>query len=189
MQRCAQLASFPPVRSDRVPALACDTCCSLLAFAGASCLARSSSAVELHWHAQMTWCGRHTVEAWSEDAVQLLSRPVFSMSCVLSCSPDSLWFSPSSVPTLSPPLPSQEECSFSWGSTLYHLEDLPFSLSKMPQHYGAFRDAVKGVKVGQPPAGAGIYHTSMFLNKLHCVLFASCCLSSFSLLQTPAPSV
>lgn len=39
------------------------------------------------------------------------------------------------------------EMSKSWGSTLYHLEDLPFSLPDMPSNYGGFRVAVKNLKV------------------------------------------
>lgn len=34
-----------------------------------------------------------------------------------------------------------------WGSTLYHMEDLPFELEKMPVNYGGFREKVKGVGV------------------------------------------
>ena len=34
-----------------------------------------------------------------------------------------------------------------WGSTLYHVEDLPFRLEDMPSNYGGFRDAVKGLEV------------------------------------------
>lgn len=34
-----------------------------------------------------------------------------------------------------------------WGSTLYHVEDLPFRLEDMPSNYGGFREAVKGLEV------------------------------------------
>jgi deoxyribodipyrimidine photolyase len=34
-----------------------------------------------------------------------------------------------------------------WGSTLYHVEDLPFRLEAMPSNYGGFREAVKGLEV------------------------------------------
>ncbi|XP_075507245.1 LOW QUALITY PROTEIN: blue-light photoreceptor PHR2-like, partial [Primulina tabacum] len=34
-----------------------------------------------------------------------------------------------------------------WGSTLYHLDDLPFKLEEMPTNYGGFKDKVKGLKV------------------------------------------
>ena len=34
-----------------------------------------------------------------------------------------------------------------WGSTLYHLDDLPFTLPAMPATYGAFRERVVDVPV------------------------------------------
>ncbi|AQL06786.1 Blue-light photoreceptor PHR2 [Zea mays] len=34
-----------------------------------------------------------------------------------------------------------------WGSTLYHVEDLPFRLDDMPSNYGGFREAVKRLDV------------------------------------------
>ncbi|XP_073054130.1 blue-light photoreceptor PHR2-like [Primulina eburnea] len=34
-----------------------------------------------------------------------------------------------------------------WGSTLYHLDDLPFKLERMPTNYGGFKDKVKGLEV------------------------------------------
>lgn len=34
-----------------------------------------------------------------------------------------------------------------WGSTLYHLEDLPFDLEAMPTTYGGFRERVHDVKI------------------------------------------
>ncbi|KAI3805913.1 hypothetical protein L1987_21801 [Smallanthus sonchifolius] len=39
------------------------------------------------------------------------------------------------------------EVKYFWGSTLYHVEDLPFKLEEMPTNYGGFREKVKGVKV------------------------------------------
>ncbi|XP_015951161.1 blue-light photoreceptor PHR2 [Arachis duranensis] len=34
-----------------------------------------------------------------------------------------------------------------WGSTLYHVDDLPFGLEDMPSNYGGFRDKVKGLDI------------------------------------------
>ncbi|XP_051118903.1 blue-light photoreceptor PHR2-like [Andrographis paniculata] len=39
------------------------------------------------------------------------------------------------------------EMKYCWGSTLYHLEDLPFDLEKMPTNYGGFKDSVKNLPV------------------------------------------
>ncbi|KAL8143053.1 hypothetical protein V2J09_016085 [Rumex salicifolius] len=39
------------------------------------------------------------------------------------------------------------EVKYFWGSTLYHMEDLPFKLENMPTNYGGFREKVKGLKV------------------------------------------
>ncbi|KAL5208953.1 hypothetical protein ABZP36_004576 [Zizania latifolia] len=39
------------------------------------------------------------------------------------------------------------EVKYFWGSTLYHLDDLPFRLEGMPSNYGGFREAVKGLDV------------------------------------------
>ncbi|KAK4492595.1 hypothetical protein RD792_003413 [Penstemon davidsonii] len=39
------------------------------------------------------------------------------------------------------------EVKYFWGSTLYHLEDLPFELEEMPTNYGGFKEKVKGLKV------------------------------------------
>ena len=39
------------------------------------------------------------------------------------------------------------EVKYFWGSTLYHVDDLPFKLEDMPTNYGGFREKVKGVKV------------------------------------------
>lgn len=35
------------------------------------------------------------------------------------------------------------EVKYFWGSTLYHVEDLPFRLEEMPSNYGGFRDRVQ----------------------------------------------
>ncbi|KAJ1438242.1 Rossmann-like alpha/beta/alpha sandwich fold [Sesbania bispinosa] len=32
------------------------------------------------------------------------------------------------------------EMKYFWGSTLYHVDDLPFKLDGMPSNYGGFRD-------------------------------------------------
>ncbi|URD84966.1 FAD binding domain of DNA photolyase [Musa troglodytarum] len=39
------------------------------------------------------------------------------------------------------------EVKYFWGSTLYHIDDLPFELEHMPTNYGGFREKVKGVTV------------------------------------------
>jgi len=39
------------------------------------------------------------------------------------------------------------DSTFFWGSTLYHLQDLPFKLDAMPCNYGGFREAIKSLKV------------------------------------------
>ncbi|KAL5701298.1 deoxyribodipyrimidine photo-lyase [Ranunculus cassubicifolius] len=39
------------------------------------------------------------------------------------------------------------EVKYFWGSTLYHLEDLPFSLDDMPSNYGGFKEKVQGLEV------------------------------------------
>lgn len=39
------------------------------------------------------------------------------------------------------------EVKYFWGSTLYHLDDLPFKLGEMPTNYGGFREKVKGVEI------------------------------------------
>ncbi|CAD5192564.1 blue-light photoreceptor PHR2-like [Musa acuminata AAA Group] len=39
------------------------------------------------------------------------------------------------------------EVKYFWGSTLYHIDDLPFELENMPTNYGGFREKVKGVTV------------------------------------------
>jgi deoxyribodipyrimidine photolyase len=39
------------------------------------------------------------------------------------------------------------EIKYFWGSTLYHLDDLPFKLEDMPANYGGFREKVKSLDV------------------------------------------
>ncbi|KAL5795622.1 hypothetical protein ACOSQ2_000442 [Xanthoceras sorbifolium] len=39
------------------------------------------------------------------------------------------------------------ELKYFWGSTLYHLDDLPFKLEEMPTNYGGFREKVQGLEV------------------------------------------
>ncbi|KAL1832943.1 hypothetical protein DCAR_0102979 [Daucus carota subsp. sativus] len=39
------------------------------------------------------------------------------------------------------------EVKYFWGSTLYHVEDLPFKLEEMPTNYGGFREKVQGLEV------------------------------------------
>ncbi|KAJ4764521.1 Blue-light photoreceptor PHR2 [Rhynchospora pubera] len=39
------------------------------------------------------------------------------------------------------------EIKYFWGSTLYHIEDLPFDLEQMPTNYGGFREKVSGIAV------------------------------------------
>ncbi|CAN4093055.1 unnamed protein product [Withania somnifera] len=39
------------------------------------------------------------------------------------------------------------DVKFFWGSTLYHVDDLPFKLEEMPTNYGGFREKVKGLEV------------------------------------------
>nr|CAD1833287.1 unnamed protein product [Ananas comosus var. bracteatus] len=39
------------------------------------------------------------------------------------------------------------EVKYFWGSTLYHVDDLPFDLDRMPSTYGSFREKVQGVAV------------------------------------------
>ncbi|GAA0146614.1 DNA photolyase [Lithospermum erythrorhizon] len=39
------------------------------------------------------------------------------------------------------------EVKYFWGSTLYHLDDLPFKLEDMPTTYGGFKEKVKGLEV------------------------------------------
>ncbi|CAL1398615.1 unnamed protein product [Linum trigynum] len=39
------------------------------------------------------------------------------------------------------------EVKYFWGSTLYHLDDLPFKLEEMPSNYGGFREKVQGLDV------------------------------------------
>lgn len=39
------------------------------------------------------------------------------------------------------------ETKYFWGSTLFHLDDLPFKLPEMPSNYGGFREKVQNVSV------------------------------------------
>ncbi|XP_057422748.1 blue-light photoreceptor PHR2 [Lotus japonicus] len=39
------------------------------------------------------------------------------------------------------------EVKYFWGSTLYHVEDLPFQLEDMPSNYGGFRDRVQKLQI------------------------------------------
>ncbi|PSR94754.1 Blue-light photoreceptor like [Actinidia chinensis var. chinensis] len=39
------------------------------------------------------------------------------------------------------------EVKYSWGSTLYHVDDLPFKLEEMPTNYGGFRERVQGLEI------------------------------------------
>nr|XP_043611130.1 blue-light photoreceptor PHR2 [Erigeron canadensis] len=39
------------------------------------------------------------------------------------------------------------EVKYFWGSTLYHIDDLPFKLEEMPTNYGGFREKVQGLKI------------------------------------------
>ncbi|CAK9136247.1 unnamed protein product [Ilex paraguariensis] len=39
------------------------------------------------------------------------------------------------------------ELKYFWGSTLYHVDDLPFKLEEMPTNYGGFREKVHGLEI------------------------------------------
>ncbi|XVF80596.1 hypothetical protein PTKIN_Ptkin15bG0086300 [Pterospermum kingtungense] len=39
------------------------------------------------------------------------------------------------------------EVKYFWGSTLFHVDDLPFKLEDMPSNYGGFKDKVKGLEI------------------------------------------
>jgi deoxyribodipyrimidine photolyase len=39
------------------------------------------------------------------------------------------------------------EVKYFWGSTLYHLDDLPFKVEDMPSNYGGFKEKVQGMEV------------------------------------------
>ena len=39
------------------------------------------------------------------------------------------------------------EVKYFWGSTLYHIDDLPFKMEDMPSSHGAFRERVQGLSV------------------------------------------
>jgi deoxyribodipyrimidine photolyase len=42
---------------------------------------------------------------------------------------------------------NEVESKFFWGSTLFHIDDLPFKLEEMPSNYRGFRERVQQVKV------------------------------------------
>ncbi|CAA7044236.1 unnamed protein product [Microthlaspi erraticum] len=39
------------------------------------------------------------------------------------------------------------EVKYFWGSTLYHLDDLPFKIEELPSNYGAFKDKVQKLEI------------------------------------------
>ncbi|XWS36165.1 hypothetical protein CRYUN_Cryun20dG0061600 [Craigia yunnanensis] len=39
------------------------------------------------------------------------------------------------------------DVKYFWGSTLFHVDDLPFKLGDMPSNYGGFRETVKGLEI------------------------------------------
>lgn len=39
------------------------------------------------------------------------------------------------------------EVKYFWGSTLYHVDDLPFKMEQMPTNYGGFKENVKGLEI------------------------------------------
>ena len=39
------------------------------------------------------------------------------------------------------------ELKYFWGSTLFHVDDLPFKLEEMPSNYGGFKEKVQGLEV------------------------------------------
>lgn len=39
------------------------------------------------------------------------------------------------------------DVKFFWGSTLYHVDDLPFKLEEMPTNYGGFKEKVQNLEV------------------------------------------
>ncbi|XP_043697492.1 blue-light photoreceptor PHR2-like [Telopea speciosissima] len=39
------------------------------------------------------------------------------------------------------------EVKFFWGSTLYHVDDLPFKLEEMPSNYGGFKEKLQGLEM------------------------------------------
>lgn len=39
------------------------------------------------------------------------------------------------------------EVKYFWGSTLYHIDDLPFELEGMPSNYGGFKERVQGLNI------------------------------------------
>ncbi|KAK2649491.1 hypothetical protein Ddye_016980 [Dipteronia dyeriana] len=44
------------------------------------------------------------------------------------------------------------EVKYFWGSTLYHVDDLPFKLEEMPTNYGGFKEKVQGLEVRKTTA-------------------------------------
>ncbi|KAL6957902.1 1,3-beta-glucanosyltransferase [Sarracenia purpurea var. burkii] len=39
------------------------------------------------------------------------------------------------------------EVKYLWGSTLYHVDDLPFKMEEMPTNYGGFKEKVQGLEI------------------------------------------
>ncbi|XAR61344.1 (6-4)DNA photolyase [Bertholletia excelsa] len=39
------------------------------------------------------------------------------------------------------------ELKYFWGSTLYHVDDLPFKMEEMPTNYGGFKEKIQGLEV------------------------------------------
>lgn len=39
------------------------------------------------------------------------------------------------------------EVKYFWGSTLYHVDDLPFKMGEMPSNYGGFKEKVQGLEI------------------------------------------
>lgn len=39
------------------------------------------------------------------------------------------------------------EVNYFWGSTLYHVDDLPFKMGEMPSNYGGFKEKVQGLEI------------------------------------------
>ncbi|CAN0825562.1 Blue-light photoreceptor PHR2, partial [Linum grandiflorum] len=47
------------------------------------------------------------------------------------------------------------EVKYFWGSTFYHLDDLPFKLEDMPSNHGGFREKVQGLEIRKTMESAG----------------------------------
>ncbi|CAN0858688.1 Blue-light photoreceptor PHR2 [Linum grandiflorum] len=47
------------------------------------------------------------------------------------------------------------EVKYFWGSTLYHLDDLPFKLEDMPSNHGGFMEKVQGLDIRKTMESAG----------------------------------